>query len=155
MLPVEPLVLLGSAAFGGIMQMWRQKAKDLAEERMFRLSQQQANDESADKADKRGGESANVVKRTIALVVLAAATASVWAPLMGMAFDKSVAVVFGYMEFHPGFLFFTEDRDVLVWKEVKSGMIDNPVYTIVITPSLTESFMTILGFYFGFSSTKR
>lgn len=154
MIPFELVSTVGGALLGGALQLMAARANAINDMMAHAFKSQEANSKEADKADKRGGKSANAVKRVIALVLLAAITSPVWGPLLGALLHIPVSVVHGYMELRGGFWPFTEDKEVLVWKEIITGDIKNSV-KIVITPAMSMGFWTVLGFYFGYSVSKR
>ncbi len=153
MIPFELVTLIGSTMVGGLTQIWAAKSQAQSDLMHLAIAGQSANEAAANKADKRGGKSANFVKRVIALTSTAGIFAPVWAPLLGALVAIPVSVVFGYMEFRPGFLFFP-DKDVLVWKEVITGDVKNSV-KIVITPAMSQAFHAVVGYYLGYSVSKR
>jgi hypothetical protein len=153
MIPFELLATVGGAVLGGVMQIMAARADAINQMFQRNLKIQEVNEAAANAADKRGGKSASVVKRAIALTLLVAIVSPVWAPMVGMFLDHAVSVVTGYTEFRPGFLFFP-DKEVMVWKEIISGDPKSTV-KVVITPAMSMGFWTVLGFYFGHSVAKR
>lgn len=156
MIPLELITLVGSALMGAVMKMWAKSSDDRATAHQLAISAHASNMEAVKQAGDRGSKdkSANFAKRIIVITSTLCVSAPVWAPLFGVYSSTPISVVFGYYEFHPGFMFFTSDRDVLVWKEIISGDASATV-KIVITPSMTQAFSAIIGYYLGYSVQKR
>ncbi len=128
--PLEILTMLGSTLLSGMLSL--KKAKD--EAFIAALAQQQKGQQEARSVTNRTFQ---ITRRWIALMSVFSV---IVLPKLVAIFDPDILVTVGYTEFNPGFLFLTEDRDVVVWREV-SGL--------VITPLDTHVIAGIIGLYFG------
>ena len=63
-------------------------------------------------------------------------------------FAPEVQIIVGYLEFKPGFLFFTEGKEIMKWVPMAAP-------GIVITPLDTNLVAAIIGLYFGGSLVKK
>ena len=80
------------------------------------------------------------------IIALTAVFAIVVLPKLVAIFYPAVAVTVGYTLFHPGFLFFTEGKEVFQWVTFKG---------LVITQLDTNLVSAIVGMYFGGSLVKK
>jgi hypothetical protein len=82
------------------------------------------------------------------IIALVAVFAIVVLPKIIPLIDPNAQVIVGYTEFKPGFLFFTEGKDVMSWVPMAAK-------GIVITPLDTNLVSAIIGLYFGGSLVKK
>lgn len=142
MIPLEIVTLIGSTLVGGVMTLW---AKKMDNEKLKHEQTMQAF--AAVKEERTEVRSIQAkgftwTRRFIAItIVLAVFVLPKVAPFLGLG------VVYGWTEWNPGFLFFTDGKDELLWHQVVAS-------NIVLTPLDTHAAMSIIGLYFGGSMAK-
>ena len=141
-MPFEMITMLGSTVLGGVMSIWSQsiKAKQ-AEQKMLiqRAEVQQQGFREAREYDNKG------FQWTRRIIALTAVFAIVLLPKLVAIYYPDVLVTVGFTNFQPGFLFFTEGKDVFEWATFQG---------LVITPLDTNLVSAIIGMYFGGSLAK-
>ena len=141
-IPFELITMLGSGLLSGVMTLWSpsQKAKQDAFNRAIEgLSAQSQATDLARRYENKGFQ---VTRRIIALSAVGAII--VW-PKVIAVFWPEIPVTIGYTEWNPGFLFFTEGKELVKWQALKG---------LVITPLDTHLLSAIVGLYFGSSMVK-
>ena len=144
-MPFEMITMLGSTVLGGLMTVWSQsiKAKQAQQKMLLARADKQA--EIFKEAREYDNAGFQWTRRIIALV---AVCAIVVLPKIIPLIDPNAQVIVGYTEFKPGFLFFTEGKDVMSWVPMAAK-------GIVITPLDTNLVSAIIGLYFGGSLVKK
>ena len=144
-MPFEMITMLGSTVLGGLMTVWSQsiKAKQAQQKMLLARADKQA--EIFKEAREYDNAGFQWTRRIIALV---AVFAIVVLPKIIPLIDPNAQVIVGYTEFKPGFLFFTEGKDVMNWVPMAAK-------GIVITPLDTNLVSAIIGLYFGGSLVKK
>jgi hypothetical protein len=141
-IPLELITMLGSGLLSGLMTLWgqSQKAKQDAFNRAIEgLSAQSRATDMARRYENKGFQ---ITRRIIALSAVGAII--VW-PKVIAVFWPEIPVTIGYTEWNPGFLFFTEGKELVKWQALKG---------LVITPLDTHLLSAIVGLYFGASMVK-
>ena len=141
-IPLELITMLGSGLLSGLMTLWgqSQKAKQDAFNRAIEgLSAQSRATDMARRYENKGFQ---ITRRIIALSAVGAII--VW-PKVIAVFWPEIPVTIGYTEWNPGFLFFTEGKELVKWQALKG---------LVITPLDTHLLSAIVGLYFGASVVK-
>ena len=142
-MPFEMITMLGSTILGGVMSIWSQsiKAKQ-AEQKMLiqRADIQQKGFKEAREYDNVG------FQWTRRIIALSSIFAIVILPKLVAVYYPDVDVTVGYTLFHPGFLFFTDGREVFEWVTFQG---------LVITQLDTNLVSAIIGMYFGGSLVKK
>jgi len=141
-IPLELITMLGSGLLSGLMTLWgqSQKAKQDAFNRAIEgLSAQSKATDMARRYENKGFQ---ITRRIIALSAVGAII--VW-PKVIAVFWPEIPVTIGYTEWSPGFLFFTEGKELVKWQALKG---------LVITPLDTHLLSAIVGLYFGASMVK-
>lgn len=141
-IPLELITMLGSGLLSGVMTLWSQsqKAKQDAFNRAIEgLSAQSRATDMARRYENKGFQ---ITRRIIALSAVGAII--VW-PKVIAVFWPEIPVTIGYTEWNPGFLFFTEGKELVKWQALKG---------LVITPLDTHLLSAIVGLYFGASMVK-
>jgi hypothetical protein len=137
MIPLEIVTLLGSTLLGGMMKMYAMKQKLEAQKHTQMMqaleARQKERTEIRSIEDKRFTWTRRFIAITVVLSVFV---------LPKLAAFSDLGVVYGWTEYNPGFLFFTDGKDELLWHQVSSS-------NIVITPLDTHAAMSIIGLYFG------
>ena len=141
-IPLELITMLGSGLLSGVMTLFSQgqKAKQDAFNRAIEgLSAQSRATDMARRYENKGFQ---ITRRIIALSAVGAII--VW-PKVIAVFWPEIPVTIGYTEWNPGFLFFTEGKELVKWQALKG---------LVITPLDTHLLSAIVGLYFGASMVK-
>lgn len=136
--PVEIITLIGSSLVGGLLKIWgmKQKADQTRNDLMLQaISKEQQGYKAAREYNNEGFQ---FTRRIIAL----SATFSilVW-PKIAAVFYPDIPITIGWTELQPGFLFFTDDKEITLWRTVSGGL--------VLTPLDTHFMASIAGLYFG------
>ena len=144
-MPFEMITMLGSTVLGGLMTVWSQsiKAKQAQQKMLLARADKQA--EIFKEAREYENPGFQWTRRIIALT---AVFAIVVLPKIIPLIDPNAQVIVGYTEFKPGFLFFTEGKDVMSWVPMAAK-------GIVITPLDTNLVSAIIGLYFGGSLVEK
>jgi hypothetical protein len=142
-IPFEIITMLGSSVLGGVMSMWGQAQKNKMEREKMLMQKRDQEMQMVEAARKADPFSA-LTRRVIALT---AVFSIILLPKLAAIFYPDLLVAVGYTEWQPGFWFFTEGQDAVIWKEFSGGLI--------ITPLDTNLMSALVGFYFGASAVKR
>jgi hypothetical protein len=131
----ELIAMLGGGASGFIMKFMAQQAQNQA--RLFEqtIKKQQAADESANAADKRGGASGAWIRRFIVVSTMFAVIA---APFIIAFTDFGVSI----------------QKDTSFFFGLVKGAKWETVTGYVILPEVRQTALAIVGFYFGSSQVK-
>lgn len=138
MFPAELITLIGSTFIGGLLKLWgmKQQASRAQNEAMIKaLSAEREGFKTARQYENKGFQ---FTRRIIALTATFAII--VW-PKIAAVFFPDIPITIGWTEIQPGFLFFTDDRESIIWHTVKGGL--------VLTPLDTHFMASIAGLYFG------
>lgn len=141
-IPLELITMLGSGLLSGVLTLFSrsQKAKQDAFTRAIEgLSAQSKATDLARRYENKGFQ---VTRRIIALSAVGAII--IWPKIIAV-FWPEIPVTVGYTEWNPGFLFFTEGKELIKWQALKG---------LVITPLDTHLLGAIVGMYFGASVVK-
>lgn len=141
-IPLELITMLGSGLLSGVLTLFSrsQKAKQDAFTRAIEgLSAQSKATDLARRYENRGFQ---ITRRIIALSAVGAII--IWPKIIAV-FWPEIPVTVGYTEWNPGFLFFTEGKELIKWQALKG---------LVITPLDTHLLGAIVGMYFGASVVK-
>ena len=139
MFPFEIITMLGSTLISSLLSLWSQRMKAKQDEQKMLLQRAEMRMEAVDAARNVENVGFQWTRRIIAL-------SSIFAIII---LPKLVAVYYpdvGYTVFNPGFLFFTEGREVFEWITFKG---------LVITQLDTNLVSAIIGMYFGGSLVKK
>jgi len=143
MFPFEIITMLGSTLLSSLLSLWSQsiKAKQKEQELLITRGKFQLQSiEAARNVDNKG------FQWTRRIIALSSIFAIVILPKLVSVYYPDVDVTVGYTVFNPGFLFFTEDREVFEWITFKG---------LVITQLDTNLVSAIIGMYFGGSLVKK
>ena len=141
-IPFELITMLGSGLLGGVMTLFSQSQKAKQEAFSRAIEGLSAQSEATDLARRYENKGFQVTRRVIALSAVGAII--VW-PKVIAVFWPEIPVTIGYTEWNPGFLFFTEGKELIKWQSLKG---------LVITPLDTHLLSAIVGLYFGASMVK-
>ena len=136
--------MLGSTVLGGIMSVWAESRKAKADQQKLLITRGEFNLKSAKQARDFGLKDKGFAW-TRRIIALTAVFAIVLLPKLVAIYYPDVLVTVGFTNFQPGFLFFTEGKDVFEWATFQG---------LVITPLDTNLVSAIIGMYFGGSLAK-
>ncbi len=142
-MPVEILTMLGGVLTGGILKLWGMSLRAKAEQQKALIQRATLKGKLVKEArEYKGDKNFSFTKRTIALSAIFAIIVFplTIAPFFGLN------VTHGWTEWESGFLFFTDGKDVMIWKEATG---------LVITPLHTHLVAAISGLYFGGSISEK
>jgi len=128
--PLEILTMLGSTLLSGMLSLARERNQAM----LAAMKQQQVGQQQAREVTNRTFQ---ITRRWIALMTVFSV---IVLPKLAVLFFPDVSVTVGYTEFNPGFLFLTEGKDVVVWRELRG---------LTLTPLDTHVVAGIVGLYFG------
>ena len=131
----ELIAMLGGGASGFIFKLIGTMVSNQQAIAEGLIKKQRSSDESADRADKRGGPGGAWVRRFIVIVVLFGV---VVAPFLLAHSGDGVTVASEYSK----------------WWGMKKGTAYQTLYGYVILPEIRTSIITIVSFYFGSSTVK-
>ena len=143
--PFEIITMLASTVLGGVMSVWSESRKSKAEAQKLLITRGEF-DMKAKKQSLEHGLKDKGFAWTRRIIALTSVFAIVLLPKLVAVFSPAVDVTVGYTVFHPGFLFFTSDREAFEWITFKG---------LVITQLDTNLVSAIIGMYFGGSLVKK
>lgn len=142
-IPFEIVTMLGSTLLGGMLKIWgmKQEHEKLRTQALIQLRQtEQEMLVSARTYENKGFQ---FTRRTLAIMAfLSIIVLPKLVPILGASAGWT-DVVYGWTEWHPGFLWM-DGQNVTEWKQISGG--------IVITPLDTHVISAIIGLYFGSST---
>jgi len=135
-MPIEIITMLGSTLLGGALKLWSMSVKAKAEQQKALIERGTLKKEAVQEAREAKSPEIVFTRRVIALAAIFSIIVFplTIAPMMGLT------VTHGWTEWQSGFLFFTDGKDVMIWKEAVG---------LVITPLHTHLVAAISGLYFG------
>ena len=140
--PFEIITMLGSTVLGGVMSVWAESRKAKQDNQKLLITrgefEMKARKAARDVKDKG-------FQWTRRIIALTSVFAIVLLPKLVAIYYPDVLVTVGFTNFQPGFLFFTEGKDVFEWATFQG---------LVITPLDTNLVSAIIGMYFGGSLAK-
>ena len=143
MFPFEIITMLGSTIISSLLSLWSQRIKARQDEQKLLITRgefQLKAIESARNVDNAG------FQWTRRIIALSSIFAIVILPKLVAVYYPDVDVTVGYTLFQPGFLFFTDSREVFEWITFQG---------LVITQLDTNLVSAIIGMYFGGSLVKK
>ena len=143
MFPFEIITMLGSTLISSLLSLWSQRMKAKQDEQKMLLQRAEMRMEAVDAA--RNVENVGF-QWTRRIIALSSIFAIIILPKLVAVYYPDVDVTVGYTVFNPGFLFFTEGREVFEWITFKG---------LVITQLDTNLVSAINGMYFGGSLVKK
>ena len=135
--------MLGSTLISSVLSLWSQRMKAKQDEQKMLITRGEFQLKAVDAA--RDVETVGF-QWTRRIIALTSVFAIVVLPKMVAVFYPSVDVTVGYTLFQPGFLFFTDGREVFQWVTFQG---------LVITQLDTNLVSAIIGMYFGGSLVKK
>ena len=143
MFPFEIITMLGSTLISSLLSLWSQRMKAKQDEQKMLITRGEFQLKAVDAA--RNVENAGF-QWTRRIIALSSIFAIVILPKLVAVYYPDVDVTVGYTVFNPGFLFFTDGREVFEWITFKG---------LVITQLDTNLVSGIIGMYFGGSLVKK
>ena len=143
MFPFEIITMLGSTLISSLLSLWSQRMKAKQDEQKMLITRGEFQLKAVDAA--RNVENAGF-QWTRRIIALSSIFAIVILPKLVAVYYPDVHVTVGYTVFNPGFLFFTDAREVFEWITFKG---------LVITQLDTNLVSAIIGMYFGGSLVKK
>ena len=143
MFPFEIITMLGSTLISSLLSLWSQRMKAKQDEQKMVITRGEFQLKSVESA--RNVENVGF-QWTRRIIALSSIFAIVILPKLVAVYYPDVDVTVGYTVFNPGFLFFTDGREVFEWITFKG---------LVITQLDTNLVSAIIGMYFGGSLVKK
>ena len=143
MFPFEIITMLGSTLISSLLSLWSQRIKAKQDEQKMLLQRAEFQQKAVDAA--RNVENVGF-QWTRRIIALSSIFAIIIFPKLVAVYYPDVGVTVGYTVFNPGFLFFTEGREVFEWITFQG---------LVITQLDTNLVSAIIGMYFGGSLVKK
>ena len=142
--PFEIITMLASTVLGGLMSIWAESRKAKMENEKLLITRGEFN-LKATKAARDHGLKDKGFAWTRRIIALSSVFAIVVFPKLVAVYYPDVLVTVGYTQWKPGFLFFTEGREIFDWISFEG---------LVITQLDTNLVSAIIGMYFGGSLAK-
>jgi len=143
MFPFEIITMLGSTLISSLLSLWSQRMKAKQDEQKMLLQRADMQLKAVDAA--RNVENVGF-QWTRRIIALSSIFAIIILPKLVAVYYPDVDVTVGYTVFNPGFLFFTDGREVFEWITFQG---------LVITQLDTNLVSAIIGMYFGGSLVKK
>ena len=135
--------MLGSTLISSLLSLWSQRLKAKQDEQKMLITRGEFQLKAVDAARNVDNAGFQWTRRIIALSSI---FAIVILPKLVAVYYPDVDVTVGYTVFNPGFLFFTDGREVFEWITFQG---------LVITQLDTNLVSAIIGMYFGGSLVKK
>ena len=135
--------MLGSTLISSLLSLWSQRLKAKQDEQKMLITRGEFQLKAVDAARNVDNVGFQWTRRIIALSSI---FAIVILPKLVAVYYPNVDVTVGYTVFNPGFLFFTDGREVFEWITFQG---------LVITQLDTNLVSAIIGMYFGGSLVKK
>ena len=142
--PFEIITMLASTILGGVMSIWAERRKAKAENEKLLITRGEF-DMKARKQSIEAGQKDKGFAWTRRIIALSSVFAIVVFPKLVAVYYPDVLVTVGYTQWNPGFMFFTEGREIFEWITFEG---------LVITQLDTNLVSAIIGMYFGGSLAK-
>ena len=143
MFPFEIITMLGSTLLSSVLSLWSQRMKAKQDEQKMLITRGEFQLKAVDAARNVDNAGFQWTRRIIALSSI---FAIVILPKLVAVYYPDVDVTVGYTLFQPGFLFFSDGREVFEWITFQG---------LVITQLDTTLVSAIIGMYFGGSLVKK
>ena len=128
MFPFEIITMLGSTLISSLLSLWSQRMKAKQDEQKMLLQRAEMRMEAVDAA--RNVENVGF-QWTRRIIALSSIFAIIILPKLVAVYYPDVDVTVGYTVFNPGFLFFTEGREVFEWITFK-GLVITQLDTLLV-----------------------
>jgi len=141
--PFEIVTMLGSTLLSGLLSLWSQRMKAKQEEQRMLIARAEIQVSAFADARTYENKGFQFTRRIIALTSI---FAIVLLPKLVPIFYPEILVTVGYTNWKPGFLFFTDGKEIFEWVSFNG---------LVITQLDTNLVSAIIGMYFGGSLVKK
>jgi hypothetical protein len=141
--PFEIITMLGSTLLSGLLSLWSQRMKAKQEEQKMLIARTEIQNAAISDARTYENKGFQWTRRIIALTAI---FSIVLLPKLVPLFYPEVLVTVGYTNWKPGFLFFTDGKEIFEWISFNG---------LVITQLDTNLVSAIIGMYFGGSLVKK
>ena len=141
--PFEIVTMLGSTLLSGLLSLWSQRMKAKQEEQKMLIARAEVQVSAFEDARTYDNKGFQFTRRIIALTSI---FAIVLLPKLVPIFYPEILVTVGYTNWKPGFLFFTDGKEIFEWVSFNG---------LVITQLDTNLVSAIIGMYFGGSLVKK
>jgi len=141
--PFEIVTMLGSTLLSGLLSLWSQRMKAKQEEQKMLIARAEVQTAAISDARTYDNKGFQWTRRIIALTAI---FAIVLLPKLVPIFYPEILVTVGYTNWKPGFLFFTDGKEIFEWVSFNG---------LVITQLDTNLVSAIIGMYFGGSLVKK
>jgi len=141
--PFEIVTMLGSTLLSGLLSLWSQRMKAKQEEQKMLIARAEVQVSAFADARTYDNKGFQFTRRIIALTSI---FAIVLLPKLVPIFYPEILVTVGYTNWRPGFLFFTDGKEIFEWVSFNG---------LVITQLDTNLVSAIIGMYFGGSLVKK
>jgi len=141
--PFEIVTMLGSTLLSGLLSLWSQRMKAKQEEQKMLIARAEIQVSAFADARTYENKGFQFTRRIIALTSI---FAIVLLPKLVPIFYPEILVTVGYTNWKPGFLFFTDGKEIFEWVSFNG---------LVITQLDTNLVSAIIGMYFGGSLVKK
>jgi hypothetical protein len=141
--PFEIVTMLGSTLLSGLLSLWSQRMKAKQEEQKMLIARAEVQVSAFADARTYDNKGFQFTRRIIALTSI---FAIVLLPKLVPIFYPEILVTVGYTNWKPGFLFFTDGKEIFEWVSFNG---------LVITQLDTNLVSAIIGMYFGGSLVKK
>jgi len=141
--PFEIITMLGSTLLSGLLSLWSQRMKAKQEEQKMLIARTEVQNAAISDARTYDNKGFQWTRRIIALTAI---FSIVLLPKLVPLFYPEVLVTVGYTNWKPGFLFFTDGKEIFEWISFNG---------LVITQLDTNLVSAIIGMYFGGSLVKK
>ena len=141
--PFEIITMLGSTLLSGLLSLWSQRMKAKQEEQKMLIARTEVQNAAISDARTYENKGFQWTRRIIALTAI---FSIVLLPKLVPLFYPEVLVTVGYTNWKPGFLFFTDGKEIFEWVSFNG---------LVITQLDTNLVSAIIGMYFGGSLVKK
>jgi len=141
--PFEIVTMLGSTLLSGLLSLWSQRMKAKQEEQKMLIARAEVQVSAFADARTYENKGFQFTRRIIALTSI---FAIVLLPKLVPIFYPEILVTVGYTNWKPGFLFFTDGKEIFEWVSFNG---------LVITQLDTNLVSAIIGMYFGGSLVKK
>ena len=142
MIPFELVTMLASGVFSGILTLIAKRMEIARNQHQMTMEALGANRQAWQEARNFNESGISFTRRTIALTVVFSV---VLLPKLAALFFPEMQISVGYTEWQPGFWFFTEGHNEVVWR-VAPGL--------ALTPLDTHFASAVIGLYFGHKASK-
>ena len=139
MIPLSPILSIGTFAVKSLMMIWSKKQSQKHEQAMDNQALLSSVDRSRAQAAAIPNKEASIARRTVLIAMTAGV---VIMPLLAPLFGLSTAI--GWHVVEPGFLWMA-DKETIEWRQFGDPL----TATVVVAPILYDLYGMVIGFYFG------